>query len=140
MLTVGQPPKWKYQGPEDSYTILFTEQDLDGLQLPHEDALVVEVEIDDTDVRRILIDQGSSADRVRLGRQSYAQIHHPCSKAPKRLQAGGFFGILAELATLTLMLSQLSAQQAPRSGVPGQLSSATSPPPALSQDKRMSCV
>lgn len=62
VLSVGQPPKRKYQLPEDPHQISFTELDLEGLQLPHEDALVVELGIDDLDVRRILIDQGSSAD------------------------------------------------------------------------------
>lgn len=46
----------------DPWTISFTEQDLEGLQLPHDDALVIEIDIDHISVRRILVDQRSFVD------------------------------------------------------------------------------
>jgi ribonuclease HI len=62
VLSVGQAPKRKFQEPQDPWAITFTERDLEGLELPHDDALVIELSVDDLTVRRILVDQGSSAD------------------------------------------------------------------------------
>uniref|UniRef100_A0A2N9HIA5 Uncharacterized protein n=1 Tax=Fagus sylvatica TaxID=28930 RepID=A0A2N9HIA5_FAGSY len=42
--------------------IIFTDQDLEGVQLPHSDALVVTLWIGEFDVKRILIDPGSSVE------------------------------------------------------------------------------
>uniref|UniRef100_A0A2N9HMM7 Uncharacterized protein n=1 Tax=Fagus sylvatica TaxID=28930 RepID=A0A2N9HMM7_FAGSY len=42
--------------------IIFTDRDLEGVQLPHSDALVVTMQIGDFEVKRILIDPGSSAE------------------------------------------------------------------------------
>jgi hypothetical protein len=42
--------------------IIFTDQDLEGVQLPHSDALVVTLRIGEFDVKRILIDPGSSVE------------------------------------------------------------------------------
>ncbi len=42
--------------------IVFTDQDLEGVQLPHSDALVITLRIGKFNVKRILIDPGSSAE------------------------------------------------------------------------------
>ena len=42
--------------------IAFTEEDAQGVQFPHNDVVVVSLNIADYDVRRILVDNGSSAD------------------------------------------------------------------------------
>lgn len=62
VMTLGRALKRKYEELIYPYTISFSEQDLDRLQLPHDDALVIEISIDHVEVWRILVDQGSSAD------------------------------------------------------------------------------
>uniref|UniRef100_A0A2N9EQY4 RNA-directed DNA polymerase n=1 Tax=Fagus sylvatica TaxID=28930 RepID=A0A2N9EQY4_FAGSY len=47
---------------ESTEQILFTNQDLEGVQVPHSDALVVTLRIGEFDVKRILIDPGSSVE------------------------------------------------------------------------------
>jgi hypothetical protein len=47
---------------ESTEQIVFTNQDLEGVQLPHSDALVVTLRIDEFDVKRILIDPGNSVE------------------------------------------------------------------------------
>uniref|UniRef100_A0A2N9GFR7 Uncharacterized protein n=1 Tax=Fagus sylvatica TaxID=28930 RepID=A0A2N9GFR7_FAGSY len=47
---------------ESTEQIIFTNQDLEGVQLPHSDALVVTLRIGEFDVKRILIDPGSSVE------------------------------------------------------------------------------
>ena len=42
--------------------ITFTKEDARGVQFPHNDAVVVSLNIANYDVRRILVDNGSSAD------------------------------------------------------------------------------
>lgn len=42
--------------------ITYTDYDLEGVQLPHSDAEVVTLRIGDFNVKRILIDLGSSAE------------------------------------------------------------------------------
>ncbi|XP_019252876.1 PREDICTED: uncharacterized protein LOC109231689 [Nicotiana attenuata] len=49
----------RYDGFEDS--IIFEKSDADGLSLPHYDALVITLRIADTDVKRIMADDGSGA-------------------------------------------------------------------------------
>ncbi|XP_058198406.1 uncharacterized protein LOC131313929 [Rhododendron vialii] len=62
VLTVG--PGSKRPRPEElpKWTITFTERNLEHVQTPHFDALVVTVQIGVHDVRRILINQGSSVE------------------------------------------------------------------------------
>ncbi|KAG5541026.1 hypothetical protein RHGRI_021048 [Rhododendron griersonianum] len=45
-----------------AWEITFTEQDLEGLSLPHNDALVLSIPFQRKMVRRVLVDQGSSAE------------------------------------------------------------------------------
>uniref|UniRef100_A0A2N9H312 Uncharacterized protein n=1 Tax=Fagus sylvatica TaxID=28930 RepID=A0A2N9H312_FAGSY len=47
---------------ESTEQIIFTNQDLEGVQVPHSDALVVTLRIGEFDVKRILIDPGSSVE------------------------------------------------------------------------------
>ena len=47
---------------ESTEQIIFTNQDLEGVQVPHSDALVVTLRIREFDVKRILIDPGSSVE------------------------------------------------------------------------------
>ncbi len=42
--------------------ITFTNQDLEGVQLPHSNALVVTMRVGNFNIKRILIDPGSSAE------------------------------------------------------------------------------
>ncbi|XP_070026469.1 uncharacterized protein [Nicotiana sylvestris] len=43
------------------YSIIFDKSDVDGLSFPHYDALVITLHIADTDVKRIMVDDGSGA-------------------------------------------------------------------------------
>ena len=49
-------------GKESVEEIVFNKQDLEGVQLPHSDALVITLRIGESDVKRILIDPGSSVE------------------------------------------------------------------------------
>ncbi|XP_058185694.1 uncharacterized protein LOC131302919 [Rhododendron vialii] len=62
VIAVG--PGSKQPRPKESpkWTITFTERDLERVQTPHSDALVVTVQIGIHDVKRVLINQGSSAE------------------------------------------------------------------------------
>ncbi|XP_058216814.1 uncharacterized protein LOC131327687 [Rhododendron vialii] len=57
-------PRSQRPCPEElpKWTLTFTERDLERVQTPHSDALVVTVQIRVHDVKRVLIDQGSSAE------------------------------------------------------------------------------
>ncbi|XP_070049227.1 uncharacterized protein [Nicotiana tomentosiformis] len=50
--------KW-YDGLEES--IIFDESDVDGLTLPHNDVVVITLQISDSDVKRIMVDDESGA-------------------------------------------------------------------------------
>uniref|UniRef100_A0A2N9IFY5 Uncharacterized protein n=1 Tax=Fagus sylvatica TaxID=28930 RepID=A0A2N9IFY5_FAGSY len=58
----GATPAPKRLRKETAEVITFTNHDLKGVQLPHFDALVVTMRIGNFDVKRILIDPGSSAE------------------------------------------------------------------------------
>ena len=58
----GATPAPKRLRNETTEEIIFTDRDLEGVQLPHSDALVVTMQIGNFDVRRILIDPGSSTE------------------------------------------------------------------------------
>ncbi len=58
----GVTPTPKRLKKETTEEIIFTDHDLEGMQLPHSDALVFTMQIGDFDVKRILIDPGSSTE------------------------------------------------------------------------------
>ena len=72
---------------ESAEQIVFTNQDLEGVQLPHSDALVVTLRIGEFDVKRILIDPGSSIEvmyeplfkGLGLEKKDLSQVEGPLS-------------------------------------------------------------
>jgi hypothetical protein len=58
----GATPAPKRLRKETTKEIIFTDHDLEGVQLPHSDALVVTMQIGNFHVKRILIKPGSSAE------------------------------------------------------------------------------
>ncbi len=58
----GATPAPKRLRKETTKEITFTDHDLEGVQLPHFDALVITMRVGNFDVKRILIDPGSSAE------------------------------------------------------------------------------
>ncbi|XP_024007240.1 uncharacterized protein LOC112083446 [Eutrema salsugineum] len=58
--------KWQVKSPKtaDNDAITFTEADTEGVDMPHNDPLVVELRIADCEVSRILVDTGSSVDLI----------------------------------------------------------------------------
>lgn len=61
-MLVGPEPKRARTNNSSKWTILFTEKDLDRIQLPHNNALVITLRIGTFNVRHILLDQGNSAE------------------------------------------------------------------------------
>lgn len=60
--------------------------------LPHEDALVLTLGVDDFDVRRVLIDPGSSVDLLQMS--AYRQIgHSPSTLENLGCVLNGFNGV-----------------------------------------------
>ncbi|XP_059302253.1 uncharacterized protein LOC132054224 [Lycium ferocissimum] len=53
---------WEFQ---DGSAITFTDEDAAGITLPHNDALVVTLSIDRVQVKRVMVDPGSSANIIR---------------------------------------------------------------------------
>ncbi|XP_028116466.1 uncharacterized protein LOC114314209 [Camellia sinensis] len=64
VMSVGPPPKKsKTEAKPSRFNVVFTEKDLERIQYPHTDALIVTVGVANKfDVKRVLIDQGSAAD------------------------------------------------------------------------------
>ncbi|XP_009622120.1 uncharacterized protein [Nicotiana tomentosiformis] len=50
----------------DDDKITFTEEDADGLPLPHNDDMVISLSVIDFKIKRVLIDPGSSANIIQL--------------------------------------------------------------------------
>ncbi|KAF5455051.1 hypothetical protein F2P56_024666 [Juglans regia] len=57
-----QRPSSNNRDPSGEYLIMFSEEDGEGLSRPHDDALVVTSQISNYRTKRVLIDNGSSAD------------------------------------------------------------------------------
>ncbi|XP_077230165.1 uncharacterized protein LOC143863372 [Tasmannia lanceolata] len=53
--------------PREDEVISFSNKDYDGLQVPHDDALVIRLIISNCDVGKILVDTGSSVNVLHLG-------------------------------------------------------------------------
>lgn len=50
----------------DTDAITFSNEDVDGLTLPHNDARVISLRVLDSKVKHVLIDPGSSANIIQL--------------------------------------------------------------------------
>ncbi|XP_077222177.1 uncharacterized protein LOC143856019 [Tasmannia lanceolata] len=62
------PSKKAWTDPHhEDQVITFSHEDLDGLQVPHDDALVVRLVIANFDIGKILVDTGSSVNVLHLG-------------------------------------------------------------------------
>ena len=53
--------------PKVSPRLEFSDQDLEGVHFPHEDALIVTLRVANYDVRQVLIDNGSAVNVIFLG-------------------------------------------------------------------------
>ncbi|KAG5532129.1 hypothetical protein RHGRI_026666 [Rhododendron griersonianum] len=62
-MVIQQSSKRKMDA-RSTWEITFTVQDLEGLSLPHNDALVLSIPFQQKLVRRVLVDQGSSAENL----------------------------------------------------------------------------
>jgi hypothetical protein len=51
---------------KDPMILLFSEEDVKGVAMPHDDALVVTIMVENHTIHRILVDNGSSADILYL--------------------------------------------------------------------------
>ncbi|XP_024013329.1 uncharacterized protein LOC112087617 [Eutrema salsugineum] len=79
--------KWQVKSPKtaDCGAITFTEADTEGVDMPHNDPLVVELRIADCEVSRILVDTGSSVDLIfkeTLDKMDVANHHLKSSIKP----------------------------------------------------------
>jgi hypothetical protein len=64
--------------PHPEKTITFSEKDITGVSLPHDDALVLSLKINTHRVRHILVDTGSSADVIYFDaftKMGYDHLH-----------------------------------------------------------------
>ncbi|XP_009611708.1 uncharacterized protein [Nicotiana tomentosiformis] len=66
--------KWVRQVLEGD-SIIFDDEDADGLIIPHNDALVISLLVHDTNVRRVLIDLGSSVNIILLRVVNEVQVN-----------------------------------------------------------------
>ncbi|XP_058185912.1 uncharacterized protein LOC131303137 [Rhododendron vialii] len=76
---------------ERPWSITFTEQDLQRIQTPYSDALVVTVQISTHSIKRVLIDQGSSAEVMYLSLFKELKIPESCL-LPAEVPLIGFSG------------------------------------------------
>ncbi|XP_058211645.1 uncharacterized protein LOC131323822 [Rhododendron vialii] len=67
--TVGRPSKFQ---KKEEIPIIFSEEDIKGIQVPHDDPLVITIVMADYLTRRVLIDSGSSVDILYL--HAYDQL------------------------------------------------------------------
>jgi hypothetical protein len=57
---ISKKPRMDY--PENEQQIFFSDEDLRDVQTPHDDPLVIKLRIGDSDVKRVLVDQGSCSE------------------------------------------------------------------------------
>ncbi|XP_024007921.1 uncharacterized protein LOC112083930 [Eutrema salsugineum] len=79
--------KWQVKSPKtaESDAITFTEADTEGVDMPHNDPLVIELWVADCEVSRILVDTGSSVDLIfkeTLDKMDLANHHLKSSVKP----------------------------------------------------------
>ena len=71
--------------PTDEQPITFTDEDAERIHHPHDDALVITLLIADYTIRRVLVDNGSSADilyypafqQMRIGQDQLRPVNSP---------------------------------------------------------------
>ena len=104
----GRPPRTK---GTDKQAITFTDEDTGRVHLPHDDAIIITLLIADYTTRKVLIDNGSSADilyypafqQMRLGRDQLHLVNSPLV---------GFGGMKVQLVgTITLPVVVLAYPQ-----------------------------
>ena len=97
--------------PREGSVISFSDQDSEGIQRPHDDAIVLVLKIGGNRVKRVLVDTGSSADILykRAFDQMNLELRHlgqvrtplvgftgdtlqPLGKIPLRVEFGPVFG------------------------------------------------
>ena len=69
----------------DEQVITFTDEDASRIHHPHDDAIVITLLITDYSTRRVLVDNGSSANilyypafqQINLGRELHRPVHSP---------------------------------------------------------------
>ena len=69
----------------DKQAITFTDEDASRIHHPHDDAIIITLLIADYSTRRVLVDNGSSADilyypafqQMNLGREQLRPVHSP---------------------------------------------------------------
>jgi len=71
-------PVAKYRRSGDD-NIIFSERDAKGIRLPHDDPLVIMLAIEGYNTRRVLVDNGSSADM-------YMMVYQQLKLDPKQLR------------------------------------------------------
>lgn len=90
IFSVGSTPK-KPKTTEHLWSITFTDHDLQRVQTPHNDSLVVTVQISTHSVKRVLVDQGSSAEIMYLS--LFKELNIPQSSlVPTNVPLIGFSG------------------------------------------------
>ena len=70
---------------QDEQAITFTDEDASRIHHPHDDAIVITLLIADYSTRRVLVDNGSSADilyypafqQMNLGREQFRSVYSP---------------------------------------------------------------
>ena len=89
-FTEDLPPNSKRGRVEVQPTLNFFDKDKDGTLQPHDDALVVTLRIEGYDVKRVLVDQGNSAEIMypNLFRGLNFIVVYGCGGSNHRCQCG----------------------------------------------------
>lgn len=76
--------------------ISFTNEDLEGVQTPHDDAVVITLKVANCDVKRILVDNGSSTNILYY--EAYEKLELPPGSL-KKIDSSlyGFFGAAVKI-------------------------------------------
>ncbi|KAK3017080.1 hypothetical protein RJ639_007011 [Escallonia herrerae] len=98
--------------PRTSTSLEFNDADLDGISLPHDDALVITLRVDAFNIKRFLVDTGSSADIIFEDAFNQMGISDDRVK-PISSPLYGFTGAFAPvrgIASLTIVVGELPRQ------------------------------
>ncbi|KAK3015328.1 hypothetical protein RJ639_007271 [Escallonia herrerae] len=99
-----------------SLALEFDDADLDGVSLPHDDALVITLRIDAFQVKRILVDTGSSADII------FEDAFNQMGISSDRVKPIASFwpDLLGHLVPWSIELGEFDIRYQPRPSVKGQ--------------------